>query len=284
MVDGACVVFRPYLFYFMVYLIIIGVIILAFIIYKTFKFPKLGSMCMITGGVKTGKSTFAVSLAVRNYKKRLFTYKVRYFFCKLLRKPFPVKPLLYSNVPLKVPFVPLTKDLLTRQTRFAYGSVIYVCEASLVADSQMIKDKDLNEALLMFNKLIGHESKGGLIIYDTQCIGDVHYSIKRCLSEYFYIHHLVKWIPGFLVAYIKEDRYSDDGTVITTSTDDVEDNLKRVIIPKSTWKLFDCYCYSSLTDYLPVEDKVIEKVDSLKANNIISFKDSRRLKVEKKES
>ena len=64
-------------------------------------------------------------------------------------------------------YVPLTDDLLLRKKRFVYGSVIYVQEASLVADSQLIRDMDINERLMLFNKLIGHETKGGVIIYDT---------------------------------------------------------------------------------------------------------------------
>ena len=54
---------------------------------------------------------------------------------------------------------------------------------------------------------------------------------------------------------------------------DVENKLRRVIVPKSTWKKFDCYCYSSLTDDLPVENKVVEASD-LKARKILSFKKS----------
>lgn len=144
-----------------------------------------------------------------------------------------------------------------------------------MADSQMVKDLELNERLLLFNKLIGHELQGGCIIYDTQSIADVHYSIKRCLSEYFYIHHLVKWLPFFLVAYVKEDRYSEDGSVITVSSKDVEETLTRVIIPKSTWKKFDCYAYSSLTDDLPVVTETVT-AETLKVDNILSFRKERK--------
>lgn len=132
-----------------------------------------------------------------------------------------------------MPYVPLTDDLLLRKKRFVYGSVVYCQEASLVADSQLIRDMDINQLLLLFNKLFGHETKGGILIYDTQTISDLHYSIKRSLSEYFYIHRLVKWIPFFLIAYVQENRYSEDGSIITTINGDVEDSgLKKVIIPK----------------------------------------------------
>lgn len=261
---------------YVVYFILIAVAL--FFVFKflnKFKVPKVGAMALVNGGVKCGKSTFSVALARREYKSRVRSVKFKNFFRKIFNKELIEMPLLYSNVPLGMPYVELTDDLLLRKKRFVYGSVIYCQEASLVADSQLLRDMDLNERLLLFNKLIGHETKGGCIIYDTQCISDLHYSIKRCLSEYFYIHHLTKWIPFFLVAYVQECRFSEDNSVLTTNTNDIEDNLKRVIIPKSTWKYFDCYCYSTLTDNLPVEKKVIEnnkQTKDLKANKIISFR------------
>lgn len=254
--------------------VIIGLII--FLIYKfiirKFKFPKVGAMAMVTGGVKCGKSTFAVGLVMSEYRRRRRSVKFRNFFRKLFRIPLHDLPLIYSNIPLSVPYVPLTEDLLLRKKRFVYGSVIYVNEASLVADSQLIKDHNINERLLLFNKLIGHELLGGCIIYDTQSISDVHYSIKRCLSDYFYIHHLSKWIPFFLVATIRECRYSEDGSVVEVNTSDVEDSLRKVIIRKSTWKKFDAYCFSSLTDNLPVANETVV-ADSLKVKKVFSFRD-----------
>lgn len=264
--------------------------LLVFLIYKfiirKFKFPKVGAMAMVTGGVKCGKSTFAVGLVFSEYRRRKRSVKVRNFFRKLFRLPLQDLPLIYSNIPLSVPYVPLTEELLLRNKRFVYGSVIYVNEASLVADSQLIKDSDLNERLLLFNKLIGHELLGGCIIYDTQSISDVHYSIKRCLSDYFYIHHLTKWLPFMLVATIRECRYSEDGSVVSVDTADVEESLRKVILRKSTWKKFDAYCFSSLTDDLPVANETVE-VDSLKVQQVFSFRDYKCLggfKNEKKDN
>lgn len=262
-------------FKILIYFILICVAL--FFVHKflsRFKFPKIGSLTLVTGGVKCGKSTFSVGLAIKDHKRNLRKVKFANFLRKLFRKkPFEL-PLLYSNVPLNCDYVPLTTDLLERKKRFAYRSTIYIQEASLVADSMLIKDMDLNERLLYFNKLIGHETCGGAIIYDTQCIGDLHYSIKRSTSNYFYIHHITKWIPFFLIAYVQECRYSDDGTVIQAQNQDTEDTLKRVIIPKKVWKKFDSYCYSYLTDNLPVETKLVngKELKDLKARDIVTFK------------
>lgn len=262
-------------FYLIVFILICVALLFIKKFLNKFKTPKCGALMLVTGGVKCGKSTLAVATAINEYKARLRKTKIRNFFGRLFKgKNYVdiVEPLLYSNIPLKVPYVPVTTDLLLRKRRFVYNSVIYISEASLVADSQCIKDKSVNDNLLLFNKLIGHELKGGCIIYDTQSVSDCHYSIKRCLSEYVYIHHLVKWIPFILLAKVQETRYSDDGTVVITQSDDVELHLRTVVMRKSTWKKFDSYCYSALTDNLPVENKVRIAKD-LKARRIVSFKE-----------
>lgn len=177
---------------------------------------------------------------------------------------------MYSNIPLSIEHAKLTEDLLLRKKRFRYKSVIYINEASLLADSKSNKDEEVNIQLLLYFKLIGHETKGGCVILDTHTISDLHYSEKRTTSEYFYIHHLTKWIPFFLLAHVQECKYSEDNSTIFAQTEDIEEKLKKVIIPKKTWKYFDAYCYSALTDELPVEDTVTKATD-LKAREIITF-------------
>ena len=71
---------------------------------------------------------------------------------------------------------------------------------------------------------------------------------------------------------MREERYSDDRGTINTYNEDVENTLKKVLIPKRVWKKFDAYCFSCLTDGLPVADNVIEDSTDLKARNIVSFR------------
>lgn len=258
-------------------LIVLGIIALIMFIlgkfYSKFKAPKVNCMSLVTGGVKSGKSTFAVYLAIQNYKRSHRVWKIRSYFQKLLQRKVDEEPLLYSNIPLGVPYVKLTDDLITQKKRFRYRSVVYVNEASLLADSQLYKNMEINERLMMFNKLFGHETRGGYIIYDTQAIVDLHYSIKRCISEYFYIHHLEKHIPFLLLAKVREERYSEDGNIINNYNDDIEDSLKKVLMTKRVWKKFDAYCFSFLTDALPVEDRVRNVGNKdLKAQDIVSFR------------
>lgn len=258
-------------------LIIVIVVGIVFLItyFKLRKVPKLGCLSLITGGVKTGKSTLAIYLAIKENKRQ----RRRWYIYRAIRKVFrflPEKeePLLYSNVPLSgVKYVPLTVDLLLREKRFNYKSTIYVQEASLVEDSQMFKDMDINERLLYFNKLIGHETRGGGIIYDTQAIQDCHYAIKRSISSYIWIHHNKK-IPFFVLVYVREMFYSEDNNSVNVFNEDVEKTLLRIMVPKSTWKKFDAYCYSKLTDDL---ERVKGTVYIPKKKFMMSYQDKRAI-------
>lgn len=257
-------------------IIIATILFVVWNIINKFKIPKIGALAVINGGVKTGKSTLAVAIAFKEFKRNLRSVKFRNYIRTIINKIFKKNieleeiPLLYSNIPLSIEHAKLTEDLLLRKKRFRYKSVIYINEASLLADSKSNKDEEINIQLLLYFKLIGHETKGGCVILDTHTIADLHYSEKRTTSEYFYIHHLTKWIPFFLLAHVQECKYSEDNSTIFAQTEDIEEKLKKVIIPKKTWKYFDAYCYSALTDELPVEDNVTKATD-LKAREIITF-------------
>lgn len=267
-----------------IFFIIIAVVLLC-LIFWAFKPPKIGNMVLITGGIKTGKTTLSVRTAYKTWKKNVFVWNIKRLLHKVFKKikVNNEKPCLYSNIPLACPYVPLTTDLIQRKTRFNYGSVVYICETSLVADSMSFKDADVNERLLLFCKLFAHETKGGTLVLDTQSISDNHYAIKRCLSTYLHIFRTLKLpLLPFIVMFYEELFYSEDGTRINVRDGDVTDSLHWCVVPKSTWKLFDRYCYSCLTDENAVENKVRKphKFMSLKAKKIISFKEYKSIKKE----
>lgn len=249
-------------------------------ILSKFKVPKVGCIALVTGGVKTGKSTFAVNLAIKTYRRVHRVWRIRSYIQKLFHLQVDEEPLLYSNIPLAVPYVDLTVDIIMRRVRPRYKSVIYVNEASLLAQKDTFRDMELDERIMLFNKLYGHETKGGYIVYDTQAIVDLNCNIRRCLSEYFYIHHLEKHFPFILCAKVREERYSEDGTTVNSYTEDIEESMKKVLISKRVWKIFDAYCFSSLTDDLPVADKVVcRDKNDLKVRDIVSFRQFRTIKV-----
>ena len=100
---------------------------------------------------------------------------------------------------------------------------------------------------------------------------------------YIKCHHIVK-LPFFILLYVREYDYSfDTGSEVNIQSQDIEETLKPILIPKRVWKYFDAYCYSALTDDLPVEDKVdyipiekfpkyIWKKPNLKMKDFLSFR------------
>ena len=265
----------------MLYAIIIILVVILFIYIKIkFRLPPTTCTCLVTGAVKTGKTALCVHMATHQIRKqRLKYYFKKYVLSFILfwkhNKLWNIeKPYLYSNIPLKdKAYKPITQEHLLREKRFEYESVIYLCECSLIADSQDYKREELNTNLLLFCKLIGHETKGGYLYYDTQSIQDLHYSAKRTLNDYIYITKTIKWIPFVILQKIRVERYQD--TAANVYTEDTEDTGKWLLYSKRVWKKYDRYCYSVLTDDKPVTTFKLTRQDikmmDLKAHDIITF-------------
>lgn len=256
----------------------IAIIVLLFLVHlwKTKKEPRLADVAMVTGGVKTGKTSLSVAITIRRYKKELRRYAVKKWICYAIGKRPPERPLYYSNIPVAFEYVPLTLDILLRKTRLAYRSVCYISEASLLADGMDWKDEEVNEQIKLFCKLYGHETRGGCLVFDTQAIKDVHYNIKRSLNTYLWVQRTIKWIPFILVFKVREMYYSEESGVVNTFNEDVDETMKWLVCRKKVWKLFDCYCYSAYTDNLPVERNTKIGVRRKLKAEILTFKKEKK--------
>lgn len=239
-----------------------------------FKFPKVGAIAVFTGGVKTGKTAVSLACARSTYRRVCRRWKVRVFFGKLfnMRCKDDIKPCFYSSIPLAVDYVPLTRKLLLMQERIVPKSVVFIDEVSLIADSMLFKDKEINEQLLKFFKLFGHISHGGLCVFNSHCLTDLHFALKRTTSQYFYIHHTVK-LPFLSFTKMREERYSEDNTTLNNYPEDVENTLKTCIFRSRVFKEYDCYAYSLLTDDLPYSTTLVKgsALPNLKATEVPSF-------------
>lgn len=279
----------------MTWIVILLLVALAlFLYYKFFKIPKIKNIVFVDGSLGTGKSFYSVNVAVRLYKRQVRHWKIRKVVYKVIQPLSRFKrfqslkkavstleePILYSNIPLKrIKHCPLTLDILTRKVRIPYKSVILIDEMSMVADQFDYKDREVSECLRDFFKLYRHETRGGYIVINSQSTADLHYSIKSVLSDYFYLHHRVK-LPFFSILWCQEMAYSSDKdaqNVVNASNADIEENLKMVFVPNRYFKYYDTYCFSILTDNLPVFDDwyVIDKKESAKCNEVLTFRKGR---------
>ena len=263
--------------------IIFFIIILigAFVFYKwysKFKFPKITCIAVFTGAVKVGKTGVSLACAKQKYRFVHFRWRVICFFLKLFgKKNLPEEPLFYSNVELSgIKYHPLELDHILRKKRFNFKSVVFVDEASLLADCYLSKDRpELSTELLKFFKLFGHMTHNGYCILNSQQISDLHISLRKVTSQYYYVHETSsRFIPFVAFCRMREERYTEDKSAINVYDKDVEDTLKTCIFSKRVFKQYDPYCYSILTDNL--DNSSVEhfnKIGSnLKAKKLISFR------------
>lgn len=261
------------------FFILILVVLALWLFHKFFKIPRFSAVTVITGGVKSGKSALTVRFALKSYRRARFFWRIKKFIAKLFKRIPPEAPLLYSNIPLlKVKYVQLTDAHLQRKVRFNYGSIVILDEASLVADSQLgssqtSESRKIGTQLLLFFKLFGHETKGGKIFVNSHGITDLHYALKRTTSTYYYVHSLSKF-PFISSFHLREERYSEDGTVVNSYDEDVQKSMLRILMLNRMYKKYDAFCYSVFTDNLPVDNDLsyITRRDGLKCCKIVSFR------------
>lgn len=253
------------------WLIIICVVILLLIIFIKSKVLATDSILLINGPVGSGKSSTSLQI-VKNkmFFKRIKYYTRKYFLdyvlhpIKFLKNPKErikeiksrEKPYIYSNVPLyKMEYIPIEIDILKRQNyRFNYDSILYLNEASLIANSMSYKDDEINQGLTLFVKLIRHEMRGsGLcMVLDTQSPNDLHYSADRSINQGLFIEKSIGWLPFVRLIWVREMAINRPD-VKNVYVDDVKEDssLRFILVWKSIFKNFDSHCYSILTDNLP---------------------------------
>lgn len=262
-----------------------------FIYRKNFKKIKTPAVTLITGGVKCGKSLLSVKLAIKDFKKR---HRIWWIKTKMFRKILE-EPLFYTNCTITFGNLKkhkphrlddciraVTLETLVRDKRFNYGSVIYINEASLMADNMDFANKERNCDLSLFAKLIGHETRGGCLYLDTQSVLDVHYAFKRVSSTYLFIQKNINLLL-FHVLYVREMINTENG--VNNFEDDVDCTTRKVLIPWWYHHKYDRYEWSYLTDELGVEKSPFIGKQELKSFNPLyikrSFKHYKRKENEK---
>lgn len=259
-----------------------------FRIRKNFKLLNVPSFALVTGGVKCGKTELSCCLSHKDFKAIHRRWAFQRWVCKLLHKQFLTEePLFYTNghtsfksLRSKRPHKldgcirQLTLDSLMRTERFNYKSVIWIQEASLLADNMDFNNVDRNIELSLWCKLIAHETRGGKVYIDTQSVLDLHYAFKRVMSSYIFIQKRVDfWL--FSILYVREMINTDSG--INNFTDDVDTSTRKVILPRWWYKRYDRYEFSYFTDDLnKSNNKFIGR------NGLLSFNPKYREKADKR--
>lgn len=283
---------------YLMWILIIGVLVVVlYVIYrKNFKILKVPSVCLITGGVKCGKSLLSVKLSIKDYRKR---HRIWWLKTHILKKEIE-EPLYYTNVTISFRNIgykqgkkgkphKLDKNIvriklchLLREKRINYGSVVYIQESSLMSDNMDFNNQSRNVDLSLWNKLFAHEGKGSAMYYDTQSPLDNHYSMKRVSSTYFFIQKNLNFLL-FRVLYVRELINTENG--VNTFDDDVDETTRKVLIPRWYYKKYDRYEFSYLTDDLDKDNDSISYHDGVVSfNPLYMARADKRKKEVKKEN
>lgn len=258
-------------------------VLILFFYFKLNTFRKFPTVLLISGAVKSGKSFVSVSISkrlLRNQRFKVWFFNVIFYFPKLLlniifKKNYTLwhrLPVMYSNIPLyKTKYYQLTTAILKREVSIIPKSIVFIDECSFTADSMCYKDSALNDSLLQFVKLFGHMSHGGYLVLNTQSLSDLHYAFKRSIGDFYYIYARRK-LPFFTFVKLKQI-FSIDGERANANV--LELNDYSMLISNKNYRSYDCYCYSCLTDSMPLSRsklKFIKNRKLLKTNRFVSFK------------
>ena len=261
----------------LILLIVVAILFVLHWINKHFKRLNIPNVYLISGQVKSGKSFLSVHLARKEIRIARIKCRIKNFFLRCLGRELEEMPMLYTNIPIaKTKYNIVTMDILLCNVRIPNKSVVLLDEASLIADSMLYKDKRISDKLLRFVKLFAHYTHGGKLIIDTQSISDLHFAFKRCLNNYLYIYNRTK-LPFITIMEVREMLYSEDNSMVTNANVDIELSMRKIIVPNSTYNMYDCYCYSIFTDDLPYQVKydckMLSKDDDMKAYQLVTFQE-----------
>ena len=265
-------------------LIVIGIIAVVILVKfrQNFKLLKISNVTLISGAVKTGKSWLSVKLAIKMYKKNLFLWylkkPINWLKLKVFKtiKEMPLKPVLYSNIPLRnVKYVLITDTLIfERKTKLPTDSVVLLDEVSLLADSLMIYNNDFNNLLKDFIKLFAHANgNNAYLIMNTQSLDDCHFNIKRCIGSYLYIYRTIKF--PFISCMKVREMLSINGETLNVSGTDFEETCINYLIGNRYHKYYDSRCYSPLTDKFDWYNHTCNKINlrrEAKVNKVLTLR------------
>ena len=274
-------------------LIFLGVCFIYWRFRKNFKFLKVPTICLVTGAPKTGKTLLCSTESKRTFKKNHRKWFIKCLILKLFRsKKVIEEPLYYTNCKSSVGSLKSKKphrldkcirclelSTLLRKKRYNYKSVIFITEASLVADSQFYNNQEMNIDLALWAKLVSHELRGGAVYLDTQSLLDLHYAYKRVCSNFYFIQKNLNILGLVHVLWVREMISSDLGS--NSFTDDIDTTTRKILIPFWWHNRYDRYEFAKFTDDLEKSND-----DNLEFDSLISFNENyvRKIDTRKKES
>lgn len=264
----------------MLYLIVFAIFIIGSVsvtlnYIRSKKFP-LDTVICLTGGLGTGKTLIAVDRAIKEYRKRLFMWRIGLYNKRkgLMVIKKAEMPKLYSNIPVLlkrpiyisrklIPYKEYFSEVLTYEhilllDRIPEYSVVLIDEVGQVADQYQYDNPFVMQNIQEFIRFFRHYVDGKLILTD-QSSSNIVVAVRRRINKIYNLYDFKRNWLFFYKVKVQELFISED--VITT----VEQNIQKLneffygVLPLRwlrflditklfTYKKYDSRCYSIMYD------------------------------------
>ena len=292
----------------MLWIIIIFVLTLfiLFIIIKKFYFIKVDHTLMFTGAPGTGKTNEAVKWSLRLYRYNLRKWKRQRNKALRKKQPYPDKPQLYSNIPIRMgrfskkefeelklrinelnPNIdletiknirysnPLKIEHLLNQERIELKSVVFVTELGKVASQYDWQNMNVQKHLDDFISLYRQYTQGGYFICDDQSSDNIAVTIRRRLGTVINMLHLRKF---WKVYWVKMRNITISEDIKTIEDESAEDSMRwRLGLFPLFTQTYDTYAFSQRYDSVPSGSRLL--YISYKTNKIINIPKTQTIKI-----
>lgn len=165
-------------------IIIVSILVLIWLLKPYIQ--RYDNVVLYTGTLGSGKTFCGVKTCLKLLKRA----RVKVWFYNLFHAEKRPRPLLYSNIPVKISKQEWSEELkaehFTMTEAIVPRSIVFTDEISLMLSQQDFKtvnDKALAEWCTLFRQY----TKNGVWVLTTQSIRKVNHNIRRCLDTAFHL-------------------------------------------------------------------------------------------------
>lgn len=222
---------------FIVLIVSVFLILLMFI--KQEKMTKNTVLCF-TGGLGSGKTYNAVRIAIKFYRKQQFKYKLSRFF--LGKRSKVDKPVLYSNIPIKIDkkhnSEVLTREHLLLEADIPEKAIVLIDEVGQVASQYDYENPYVMCELQELIRFYRHYTDGKLILTD-QSSANIVVPIRRRIN-YIYNLNNFRRVWGFLPFFKVDLSCFEVAEEQLTNVNETQTNNEKLLTTEKLEKPYFC--------------------------------------------
>lgn len=244
----------------MIYGLILVVLTILIIIwvYKTFYFIKVDNTLMFTGAPGTGKTNEMVNMSIKLLKHVRRSVKkqnrkiARYNIFNKDKQEYLEKPLLYSNIPIKISkkewSVKLKMEHITLNERISYKAITVITELGKIVSRYDHKNPNVADNIDEFVSLYRQFTKGGYFLCDDQSSDNAEVDIRRRLGTIINMLHFNKF---WFFYWVKMRNITISEDIKTIEEESAEDNYRKRLGFFIGKPRYDTYAFSERYSTVP---------------------------------